>query len=176
MRRKWLAADGSDSAERSVGMETRSIVRSAVLVGVGVAALLDGVVFHQLLQWHHMLSGWHKPTTSSNLRLNTTADGWFHVATLAVLVCGVLLMFRTTQTAERRPPRGQTIGALILGGGGFNFVEGVVDHQILGVHHVREGASASTYDAVFLAASLSLCLIGAVLLRDGGDARHPAPR
>jgi uncharacterized membrane protein len=53
----------------------------------------------------------------------------------------------------------------VTGAGAFNVVEGVVDHELLGIHHVREGADAGTYDAVFLGASLGACLIGAHLLR-----------
>ncbi len=29
-----------------------------LLVGLGLGGFFDGIVLHQLLQWHHMLGGW----------------------------------------------------------------------------------------------------------------------
>jgi uncharacterized membrane protein len=143
----------------------------ALIMGAGIAAVFDGVVFHQVLQWHHMLSGWHPPTTIANLRLNTRADGWFDVAAFALLLVGVSLLWRVTARAGRRPPWRLVAACVVTGAGAFNVVEGVVDHELLGIHHVREGADAGTYDAVFLAASLGVCLVGAYLLRQARGSR-----
>ncbi|MCK1539441.1 DUF2243 domain-containing protein, partial [Bradyrhizobium sp. 176] len=32
-------------------------ISAGVLLGLGLGGFFDGIVFHQLLQWHHMLSG-----------------------------------------------------------------------------------------------------------------------
>jgi uncharacterized membrane protein len=135
------------------------------IMGAGIAAVFDGVVFHQVLQWHHMLSAWHPPTTVANLKLNTRADGWFDLAAFALLLAGVSFVWRATALAGRRPPWRLLAACAVMGAGAFNVVEGVVDHELLGIHHVREGAGAGTYDAVFLAASLAATLVGAYLLR-----------
>jgi uncharacterized membrane protein len=35
-----------------------------VLIGFGVGGFVDGIVLHQILQWHHMLtSAGYRPTT-----------------------------------------------------------------------------------------------------------------
>jgi uncharacterized membrane protein len=143
------------------------LIVPALIMGAGIAAVFDGVVFHQVLQWHHMLSGWHPPTTVANLRLNTRADGWFDLAAFALLLVGVSLLWRVTARAGRRPPWRLLAACVVTGAGAFNVVEGVVDHELLGIHHVREGADAGIYDAGFLAASLGACLLGAYLLRRG---------
>ena len=137
------------------------LLTGLIVLGAGVAALFDGVAFHQLLQWHHMLSGWHRPDTVQNLELNTRADGWFHVAAATVLAVGVLLVVRSRPAA--RPLSRLLVGAVLLGFGGFNVVEGIVDHLVLGVHHVREGADATAYDLGFLAVSALIAVTGAVL-------------
>ena len=55
---------------------------------------------------------------------------------------------------------------MLFGWGAFNLVEGVVNHQILGLHHVREGAGHQTaYDLGFLALGGALLLAGWLLAR-----------
>jgi uncharacterized membrane protein len=150
---------------RSASWMQDGFVVPALLVGAGIAAVFDGVVFHQVLQWHHMLSGWHPPTTVANLKLNTRADGWFGLAAFALLLVGASLLWRAAALVGRRPPWRLIAACVVMGAGAFNVVEAVVDHELLGLHHVREGTDAGTYDAVFLAASLATCLAGAYLLR-----------
>src|SRR4051812_24192423 len=41
------------------------------LFGLGLGGFFDGIVFHQVLQWHHMVSTWYPPTSLENLRINT---------------------------------------------------------------------------------------------------------
>ena len=49
-------------------------------------------------------------------------------------------------------PPGLSFGLLLIGFGTFNLVEGVVDHHILQVHHVREdSANQLAWDLGFLA-------------------------
>jgi uncharacterized membrane protein len=44
------------------------------------------------------------------------------------------------------------VGWIFIGWSAFNLLEGVVDHEILGIDHVREGAGHQTaYDVGFLA-------------------------
>jgi uncharacterized membrane protein len=146
------------------------VLAAGIVLGVGFAALFDGVVFHQVLQWHHMLSAWHPADTVENIELNTTADGWFHVAAALTLVAGLGMLWRATARAGRRPPTRILVGGGMVGAGGFNVMEGVVDHLLLGVHHVREGSTSGTYDAALLLASLALLAAGgAVVRRAVGD-------
>ena len=63
-----------------------------IVTGLGVGALLDGFILHQVLQWHHLWSAKTPDTTVSGLEENTLADGIFHIAFLAILLLGVLLL------------------------------------------------------------------------------------
>jgi uncharacterized membrane protein len=136
------------------------VLAAGIVSGVGFAALFDGVVFHQVLQWHHMVSAWHPPDTVENIELNTTADGWFHVAASLIVVAGVGMLWRATARAGRRPRTGVVVGGGLMGAGGFNVGEGIIDHVLLGVHHVREGSSSGTYDVAFLVVSLGVLAAG----------------
>jgi uncharacterized membrane protein len=47
----------------------------------------------------------------------------------------------------------------------FNLVEGIVDHQLLGIHHVRSGPHELAWDLGFLALGLVLVLVGLLVRR-----------
>jgi len=142
-------------------------VLPSLLLGVGFGGFVDGIVIHQLLQWHHMVSDTHSHpvTTLAGLESNTFADGLFHAATWILLLVGTLLMLRAWRH-ERLPPTWRShLGLLLAGWGLFNLVEGLVDHQILGVHHVRDDLGGPlSWDLGFLGLS--------VVLLAGGWALH----
>jgi hypothetical protein len=50
-------------------------VSAGILFGLGLGGFFDGIVLHQLLQWHHMLSSWYPINSIENLELNTLWDG-----------------------------------------------------------------------------------------------------
>ena len=139
-----------------------------ILLGIGLGGFVDGIVFHQILQWHHMLSseGSHPKTTVSGLEDNTLADGLFHAFTWMVVVIGLWILWRRTSGWRWAANGRALIGWMLVGLGGFNVVEGLVDHQILGLHHVRENAGHQTaYDLGFLALGALLCVGGWLLTR-----------
>lgn len=47
----------------------------AFLLGVGLGGFVDGILLHQVLQWHHLLTdtGDHPATTVSGLEANKPA-------------------------------------------------------------------------------------------------------
>jgi uncharacterized membrane protein len=142
-----------------------------VLLGIGLGGFLDGIVLHQVLQWHHMLSseGDHPTSTVAGLEANTLADGLFHLATWVAVAAGVWLLWRRGVPAGRR-----LLGLMLAGWGGFNLVEGLVDHHLLALHHVREGGAELAYDLGFLAFGALLLAIGLSL--STGTRRTPAVR
>lgn len=137
-------------------------------MGVGLGGFVDGIVLHQILQWHHLLSDADAPLdTVAGLERNTFADGLFHAATWLAVVAGVLAAVHAWQQ-RRLAPRWRThLGLLLAGWGGFNLVEGVVDHHLLTVHHVRDDVSNQlAWDLGFLAFGVVLVAAGLVLARD----------
>jgi uncharacterized membrane protein len=139
-------------------------------MGLGLGGFIDGIVFHQILQWHHMLTdtGDHPSTTVAGLEANTLADGFFHLATWVLVAAAMLLMVRAWQRGELAPPWRAHIGMLLAGWGIFNVVEGLVDHQLLGIHHVRDDLGAPFgWDLAFLLFGAALIGVGAALARAG---------
>jgi uncharacterized membrane protein len=143
----------------------RPFVLPAVVLGVGLGGLLDGLLLHQVLQWHHMASAVDPPLTLEALERNTLADGLFHAGAWLATVAGVFLLWRATAIARHRAPTSLLVGGLLVGVGAFNLVEGTVDHLALGIHHVREGPDAFLYDAGFLVLSALVFVAGSWILR-----------
>lgn len=143
---------------------------AAVLAGAGLGGFLDGIVLHQLLQWHHLLSHRLPPTSVPNLQVNMFWDGVFHLgtwlATLAAIVLGV-----------RHPPVGvpkkMLLGGALAGWGIFHLTEGLINHHWLELHHVREqSANPACWDYGFLGLGMALAATGCWLV---ARARQRAP-
>lgn len=68
----------------------------AFLFGMGIGGFVDGIVLHQLLQWHHMLSHTEGGNTKTvaGLELNILADGLFHGPMWVLIVAAALLTVR----------------------------------------------------------------------------------
>ena len=152
-----------DHADRQRG-RTRLIL-GAVLLGLGLGGFFDGIVLHQILQWHHLVSTPTPPDTLENLMLNTLGDGIFHAATWVVTVAGVFALM-SANGARSEPGGSRTlVGGMLLGWGAFNVVEGLVNHQLLGLHHVRPGPDELLYDIGFLVWGAVMLAVGATLVR-----------
>jgi uncharacterized membrane protein len=134
-----------DPASADAGAATASTANNGrlfwagILLGLGFGGFFDGIVFHQLLQWHHMLtSAGYPPDSVANLQVNTLADGAFHAATYVFTAAGLFVLWRALRGPRGRVTGWYLIGAMIMGWGIFNLVEGLVNHHLLGIHHVRE--------------------------------------
>jgi uncharacterized membrane protein len=141
------------------------------LMGIGLGGFVDGIVLHQVLQWHHMLTGDNggEPMgTVAGLEANTLADGFFHIATWVFVAVASQLTVRAWQRGELAPPWRAHFGMLLAGWGAFNLVEGLIDHQILGIHHVRDDLGAPLgWDLAFLALGVVLIAVGTAMARSG---------
>lgn len=142
----------------------RFSIPAGVLLGLGLGGFFDGIVLHQILQWHHMVtSAGYPPDTVENLMINTSLDGLFHAAAYIFVVLGLVTLWRTGRHGDFPWSGAAMLGSLLIGFGLFNLVEGVIDHQILGLHHVNETVPPAQWiywDIGFLA-------LGAVLLAAG---------
>lgn len=90
-------------------------------------------------------------------------DGIFHALTWTMTAAGLTLLWRTAQKRETPLITSYFVGSLLLGWGLFNFVEGIIDHHILQLHHVverAEGAIKVMWDLSFLASGILMITIG----------------
>jgi uncharacterized membrane protein len=163
-------ADRRASTDRSVltvggARDRRRLHVAAVLLGIGLGGFFDGIVLHQILQWHHMVSSPVPPATIEDLELNTLGDGLFHGATWIVTVAGVFVLMASDGARHESGGTRILVGGMILGWGLFNTIEGLVDHHLLGLHHVRAGPDELAYDLAFLAWGVGMLVAGTLLVR-----------
>lgn len=107
-----------------------SPIVTGILLGIGIAGFIDESVFHQLLQWHNFY--W---ATDPHGRI--VSDGLFHVVSTLVLLWGTLrLWFDAAQ------PGRALLAGILMGAGGFNGYDGIVQHVLLHLHLVNEHVCA----------------------------------
>ena len=154
---------------------------AGILFGLGLGGFFDGIVLHQILQWHHMLtSAGYPPTSVENLEINTLWDGLFHAATYVFVALGLVVLWRASRRTPHPVVEQAPGGQLLIGFGIFNLVEGIVDHHLLGIHHVNETVPREQWiywDLGFLAWGAAMLLGGWFILQVGRrETRNQAER
>ncbi|MFL6662250.1 MAG: DUF2243 domain-containing protein [Rhizobacter sp.] len=147
-------------------MRKEPLVAAGLLIGAGLGGFVDGIVLHQLLQVHNMLSAKLPPDTLVDAKVNMFWDGVFHAGVWLMTSVGLVMLFRAGRRVDV-PWSGRVLaGALLAGWGLFNLVEGVIDHELLGLHHVLEYApDHRPADMAFLLFGAALLVAGACLVR-----------
>lgn len=127
-----MAARGRDAsrdmtpARAGAGSRRGSPLFTGILIGIGIVGFLDEAIFHQLLQWHNFY--WN---TDQHGRI--LSDGLFHVLSTLLLIWGTLrLWFGTIPTPDL------FLAGILIGAGGFNAYDGIVQHLLLHLHLVNE--------------------------------------
>lgn len=144
---------------------------AGILLGLGLGGFFDGIVLHQILQWHHMATSAGYPAdTLGNLKLNVMLDGLFHAATYVFTVAGLAVLWRSARRPHFRWSARLLIATILMGFGIFNLVEGTINHHLLGLHHVNETVSRGAWlfwDVGFLVWGAVMLIGGSVLYRSG---------
>jgi len=164
----------TDSAPRS---DAHSFPTAAgVLFGLGLGGFFDGIVLHQILQWHHMLtSAGYRADNVRDLQMNTLWDGIFHASTYVFVVAGLVLLWRHAHRQHLWWSTRLLIGTMLIGFGAFNVIEGLIDHHLLGIHHVNETVPREQWiywDLGFLVWGALMWLGGWWLKRSGERAQR----
>ncbi|QSJ15220.1 DUF2243 domain-containing protein [Nostoc sp. UHCC 0702] len=153
-------------AESDTEHQQMPLVAAGIFLGLGLGGFVDGILLHQILQWHHMLSNIRPLSTTSNIDLNMVWDGLFHALDWILTVIGVALLWQAGGRKDVTWSSHTFVGSLLMGAGLFNVVEGVIDHQILGIHHVKPGPNQLAWDVGFLAFGALLVVVGGLLLQN----------
>ncbi len=144
------------------------LVSAGVLMGAGLGGFVDGIVLHQMLQWHNMLSARVSASTLVGAKINMFWDGVFHAGVWMLTVIGLAMLFHAGTRRDVVWSGRVFFGSLLCGYGLFNLIEGLIDHEILGLHHVYEYTpNHLPWDMAFLLFGALLVLLGSGLIRAG---------
>ena len=141
-------------------MSARHLVPHAVLLGFALGGFFDGILLHQLLQWHHLLS---LVPGSGDLRRQILWDGLFHLLMYLLAVIGLAGLWRARREGIDRRQLGIL---LLLGFALWQVIDVVLFHWILGIHRVRvDRPDPLLWDVGWLVAVGGAPLVAAALLR-----------
>lgn len=151
------------------GRPWRRIVFPTLVVGIGLGGFFDGILLHQILQWHHLLS-LVPGEPYRDLGTQILADGVFHILMYLVTGFGLWLLWRRRRELSDASVGWRTVaGGGLLGFGLWNVIDVGFFHWILGIHRIRVGVpDPMTYDLIWLLAlGLVPMIIGWMALRKG---------
>lgn len=134
---------------------------AAFVLGLALSGFFDGILLHQVLQWHHFLS-LVPGRAFQDIRVQIYADGLFHIFVYCLSLLGLFLLWRARRELGR-PGSGRRIaGGALLGFGVWNIVDVGFFHWILGIHRIRVNvANPMAYDlAWFVGLGIIVALAG----------------
>lgn len=147
---------------------TGPLTAAGIVLGAGLGGFADGILFHQILQAHNMLSARIPPIDLVSVKLNMAWDGYFHAAVWVMTLVGLTMLFRAGRRKDVPWSRKVLLGGGFMGWGLFNLIEGFIDHQLLGLHHVYEYATNHLpTDLAFLASGALFLSGGWLSVRSG---------
>ncbi|MFC5462363.1 DUF2243 domain-containing protein [Massilia niabensis] len=118
----------------SVIPHLRTLGWAGFLLGVAMGGFFDGILLHQVLQWHHLLSlvpgePWR------DIKVQILADGLFHMLMYLIAVIGLWKLWKAREVAASGDR--VLLASSALGFGVFNIVDAAVFHWILRFHRIR---------------------------------------
>lgn len=142
-------------------------LRASLLIGVGLMAAVDEIIFHQVLAWHHFYD-------QATPAISLLSDGLLHAGELVALVAGFFLV----SDLHHRHALALTWAwaGVFLGAGAFQLFDGLINHKVLRLHQVRYGVELLPYDVVWNAFGALLLVIGILLWQRACRSTHPNVR
>jgi uncharacterized membrane protein len=143
-------------------MSEKALIKAGVVLGLGFGGFADGIVLHQILGWHHVIciTPDCQPLSIQQLEHQNAQDGFFLLITWIISLTGMVMLFHAARR-QASDWSGQVLfGAMLAGWGLFNFLEGLLNHQILGIHHVLPGNHQLLWDMLYLALGLVFIYVG----------------
>jgi uncharacterized membrane protein len=163
MSNDWDAFDGA----------TRRALLAAGIFGFGFSGLIDVLVLHLVLQWHHLVSGFYPQTTMNGLRTNILADGLFSITMVVIMGIGCGLLWRAERRAASPLPVRPIAGSAVIGLGVFDLYDALVDHILLGLHQPL--SQGGRYNPHWIVVSLLIIGAGVYVYRTGSSDGRETP-
>jgi uncharacterized membrane protein len=133
------------------------------VLGFALGGFFDGILLHQILQWHHLLS---LVPGAGSLRMQVVWDGYFHALMYAIAALALWGLWRARHARYARGGGG-LIGAALVGFGMWHAVDAVASHWVLGIHRTRiDSTQPLAWDLLWLAAfGIVPAVVGWLMLR-----------
>ncbi|HVE53976.1 MAG TPA: DUF2243 domain-containing protein, partial [Ramlibacter sp.] len=111
-----------------------SLRHGAFLLGFSLGGFFDGILLHQVLQWHHLLSN---VEGVRDVRTQILADGLFHVLMYVLAAIALGMLWRSRTEHGDNGAGAMVRGNALLGFGIWNIVDIAGFHWLAGIHRIR---------------------------------------
>jgi uncharacterized membrane protein len=137
--------------------------RWGAVLGFALGGFFDGILLHQILQWHHLLS---LVPGIVDMRMQVLWDGYFHALMYVIAAVSLWGLWRAHKHAGEAWGR-PLLGALLVGFGLWHVVDSIVSHWVLGIHRVKlDSPNPLMWDLIwFTAFGVVPLVIGWFMLR-----------
>jgi uncharacterized membrane protein len=146
-------------------------------LGFAMGGFFDGILLHQILQWHHLLSLVDSPLVT-DINTQILADGLFHALMYLIAVIGLCLLWRAQRelTQEKAPRR--FLGNMLIGFGVWNIIDATLFHWLLQIHRIRIDSDVPLmWDLIwFFLFGIAFIIAGWALRKKESAGRPPTQR
>jgi uncharacterized membrane protein len=112
----------------------KSLAWTGFFLGFALGGFFDGILLHQILQWHHLLSN---VDAAQDMRVQIMADGLFH-ALMYVIAAVALVQLWRRRSVLNAPDAGCVLWGMALAGfGGWHIIDAVLSHWVTGIHRIK---------------------------------------
>jgi uncharacterized membrane protein len=161
------AAEGLAGTPSGAGFTSR-FHWSGYLLGFGLGGFFDGILLHQILQWHHLLSGL-AGEAFRDIRVQILADGIFHALMYVIAAVGLWSLWRARHEFGARNADRLLFASLLVGFGVWHVVDTIFSHWITQIHRIRmDSDNPLVWDLVWLVAFGIVPLVVGIMMRRGG--------
>jgi len=119
-----------------VPARTTGLRGPGLLLGLAFGGFFDGIVLHQLLQWHHLLSGLSQARWA-DMRVQLLADGLFHTLMYVLAVLALVLLVRRRAQLSAAGAGNRLLVTFVSGFALWQLLDAVLSHWLLGIHRIR---------------------------------------
>lgn len=138
------------------------------LSGFAFGGFFDGILLHQILQWHHLLSA-----IDGDIRFQVAADGYFHALMYGIAAIGLWLLATSGRHSNRL-----LLANVLIGFGVWHVIDAVLSHWLLGIHRIRmDSDNRLLWDLLWLGVFGILPLVaGWMIRRSKGGSKEQVSR
>ena len=149
---------------------------SGYLLGFGLGGFFDGILLHQILQWHHLLSAL-EGERFRDIRVQILADGAFHALMYVIAAIGLLFLWRARHEFSALGADRLLFANVLIGFGVWHLIDGVFSHLVTGIHRIRmDLASPLFWDLLWLVVFGVVPLLIGWLMRRNPPSQGPGGR
>lgn len=141
------------------------------LLGLSLGGFFDGILLHQILQWHHLLS---LVDAVDDVSGQILFDGLFHAAMYAIAAAGLVLLLLSRRELGLTGASRLLVGKVFVGFGAWHVLDSVLSHWLLGIHRVKlDSPNPLFWDLLWFAAFGVVPIVIGLLIRRRRPARPP---